>query len=246
MAPTASVDPKNARRLSGAPATRRRVACVIVSLRAVIFDLGGVVVPSPLDAFRAYEREQGLPHRFLSELVLAGGEDGAWSRLERGELTMAAFGAAFEAECAAAGGTVVATDLFAAMHNGSGPRPEMLTAIARIRDAGLRVAALTNNWRLDDDPQVDASDRQSVMDLFDVVIESAVEGLRKPDPRIYQLACTRLGVAPEEAVFLDDLGANLKPARALGMTTIKVEDPVRALTELGGALGIDLLGTAST
>jgi putative hydrolase of the HAD superfamily len=217
-----------------------------VAFRAVIFDLGGVVVPSPLDAFREYEREHGLPHRFLSEVVLGGGEHGAWSRLERGELTMAAFGEAFEAECADAGGTVVATELFAVMHNGSGPRPEMLTAITRIRDTGLRVAALTNNWRLDDDVQVDARDRQSVMDMFDVVIESAVEGLRKPDPRIYELACTRLGVTPEEAVFLDDLGANLKPARALGMATIKVEDPARALEELGEVLGLHLVGPAAT
>ena len=76
---------------------------------------------------------------------------------------------------------------------------------------------------------------------FDVFIESALVGLRKPDPRIYELVCRELGVAPARAAFLDDIGRNLKTARALGMTTIKVDDPDGALRELGGILGFDLL-----
>jgi putative hydrolase of the HAD superfamily len=205
--------------------------------RAVIFDLGGVVMPSPLDAFREYERHHDLPHRFLSEIVLAGGENGAWSKLERGELTMEQFGTAFEAECAAAGGTVVAGDVFTMVHEGSGPRPEMLTAVARIREEGLKVAALTNNWRTDDS---DSSGASLLGDVFDIVVESAVEGLRNPDPRIYEATCARLGVQPSECVFLDDLGVNLKPARALGMATIKVGDPETALAELADVLGFSL------
>lgn len=209
--------------------------------RAVIFDLGGVVMPSPLDAFREYERHHDLPHRFLSEIVLAGGDDGAWSKLERGELTMKQFGTAFEAECAAAGGTVVAADVFTMVHEGTGPRPEMLTAVARIRQEGLKVAALTNNWKADDPA---ASSTKLLAEVFDIVVESAVEGLRKPDPRIYEATCARLGVQPAECVFLDDLGVNLKPARALGMTTIKVGDPETALSELADILGFPLAGTA--
>ena len=69
-------------------------------------------------------------------------------------------------------------------------------------------------------------------DAFDLIVESAQEGLRKPDPRIYELTCTRLAIHPSEAAFLDDLGVNLKSARALGMTTIKVDDPDEALTDL--------------
>ena len=205
-----------------------------------MFDLGGVVMPSPLDAFRSYEATAGLPHRFLSEVVVQSGDDGAWSRLERGELSMAEFADEFEAECSAAGGTVVVDELFEEVHAGSGPRPEMLTAIGRIRAEGLKTAALTNNWRPDGSDETVGSRTPIFGDLFDVIVESAIEGLRKPDPRIYELTCTRLGVEPGEAVFLDDLGVNLKSARALGMTTIKVGDPAIALAELEVVLGFSL------
>src|SRR5581483_2947751 len=117
-----------------------------MTIRAVIFDLGGVVLPSPLDVFRAYEVRHGLPHRFLSEVVLETGDHGAWSRFERGELDVDGFAAAFEAECAAAGGVVVVTDLLAEIATGTGPRPEMIAALQRIRSHGLSTAALTNNW----------------------------------------------------------------------------------------------------
>jgi putative hydrolase of the HAD superfamily len=204
----------------------------------VIFDLGGVVLPSPIDFFRAYERERGLPDRFISEVVVSGGEHGAWSRLERGELTLAEFGRAFEIECEAAGARVDADELLGAMTGNGAPYPEMLGAIQTLRTRGLRTAALTNNWRRDDG--VSVTDAPALSQLFDLVVESAVEGLRKPDPRIYLLVCERLGVEPTETIFLDDLGANLKPARALGMTTIKVTDPAVALTELADVLGFPL------
>lgn len=213
-------------------------------MRAVVFDLGGVVFPSPLDVFRAYERQHGLPHRFLSTVVLADPEHGAWGQLERGELTLAEFAVVFEAECATHGARVDATALMASIGGGFDPRPEMVTAIRAIRARGLRTAALTNNWPApeptgdDDDPNP-----SSQLDgLFDVVVESAVVGLRKPDPRIYRLVCERLGIDPAEAVFLDDLGVNLKAARALGMTTIKVAEPATALADLATVLGFPMTG----
>ena len=206
----------------------------------MIFDLGGVIVPSPLDAFRAYEASVGLPHRFLSEIVVASGDAGAWSRLERGELTMTEFADEFEAECAMAGGTVVVDDLFSHVEGGGGPRPSMLTAVRRIRAEGLKTAALTNNWRPDDSDETVASRTPALGELFDVIVESAIEGLRKPDPRIYELTCSRLDVDLSASVFLDDLGVNLKSARALGMTTIKVGDPAVALAELETVLGFSL------
>jgi epoxide hydrolase-like predicted phosphatase len=212
---------------------------------AVVFDLGGVVMPSPLDVFRAYEAETGLPHRFLSEVVVAGGDDGAWSRLERGELSMAAFSEAFGAECERAGGAVDVAALFARVHAGSGPHAEMVTAIRRIRAQGLKTAALTNNWRDARSPSEGArgfDEGELLGDLFDVVVESAIEGLRKPDPRIYELVCSRLDVEPPATVFLDDLGVNLKPARAMGMTTIKVADAPSAVAELETVLGFTLSG----
>jgi putative hydrolase of the HAD superfamily len=208
-----------------------------VKFEAVVFDLGGVVFPSPLDVFRAYERDHGLPHRFLSEVVLADPEHGAWSRLERGELNFDEFCDAFDAECAAHGGAISARELMGAVRVGLDARPEMVTAIGAIRRRGLKTAALTNNWA--DDPA--RTDRATpTEDWFDVVVESAVEGLRKPDPRIYALVCERLDVSPPATVFLDDLGANLKPARELGMTTIKVAEPEAALVELEDVLGFEL------
>ena len=127
----------------------------------------------------------------------------------------------------------------AAVGAGLKARPEMVTAIGSIRRHGLKTAALTNNWA--DAPDA-TSGRGPAGEWFDVVVESAVEGLRKPDPRIYRLVCERLGVTPAETVFLDDLGANLKPAQELGMTTIKVADPEAALADLEVALGFGLAG----
>jgi putative hydrolase of the HAD superfamily len=204
-----------------------------MAYRAVIFDLGGVVFPSPVDALRAYETDTGLPHRFLSERMLD--EAGAWVRLERGELDLDEFVSAFESECAAAGRAVDAAEIMRRISGGLGPRPEMLTAIERLRATGLLVAALTNNW-LDDDGRFPSR----VAATFDVVVESSVVGMRKPDPRIYEIVCARLDVPAEHCVFLDDFGVNLKPARALGMYTIKVSDPSEALGELQAVLGVAL------
>ena len=114
----------------------------------------------------------------------------------------------------------------------------MLEAIRRLRARRFRVGALTNNWRRAG-PDDDVIPHR-LRDHFDVFIESRAVGLRKPDPRIYLLACRELGVPPERTAFLDDIGANLKSARALGMATIKVDDPRQALEELGRLLNIDL------
>jgi len=205
------------------------------ALRAVIFDLGGVVMGSPLHAIAAYERELGIPAGFVSRQVVGNGPSGAWSRLERGELDLAAFYPLFDAECAAAGHALSARAMMERIAVAAQPRAGMIAAIGAIRARSLRTAALTNNWVGDG-----TRERGWLGDLFDVVIESAVEGLRKPDPRIYELALARLGVAAHEAVFLDDIGGNLKPARALGMTTIKVEDEAQALAALEDVLGFAL------
>ena len=209
-----------------------------MTLRAVIFDLGGVVLGSPLQAFREYERELGLPPKALGRLVEAGGANGAWSRLERGELPIAQFAAVFDAEMAAAGARISGALLMERIALASGIRPQMVAAIRALRANGLRTAALTNNWVNEDQTQkMDALRAE-----FDVFVESAKVGMRKPDPRIYQLACTQLEVEPSEAVFLDDIGTNLKAARALGITTIKVDDADAALAELERVLGLVLRG----
>jgi epoxide hydrolase-like predicted phosphatase len=215
-----------------------------MAVRAVIFDLGGVVMPSPLDVFRAYEARHGLPRRFISDVVVAGGDHGAWSRFERGELDPDGFATAFEAECAQAGGAVSVPALLGEISAGPDPHPEMLETLRRIRRHGLLTAALTNNWSTSDGDR-SGTRLAGLGAYFDVIVESAVEGLRKPDPRIYELTCARLDVEPGEAVFLDDLGVNLKSARALGMTTIKVSDVQGALDELASILGFALADRAA-
>ena len=204
--------------------------------KAVVFDVGGVVTGSPLHAIQAYERDSGLDRNAINRAIVAAGEGGAWSRLERGELELEAFFAEFEADRGARGLAVDGRRMFEYMAEASSLRPSMLTAIRSLRARGFRVAALTNNWR----SQAEGEGRPFA-ELFELVVESSVVGLRKPDPRIYRLVCRELGVEPAEAVFLDDIGRNLKAARALGMATIKGEEPIAALRELETLLGIDLV-----
>jgi putative hydrolase of the HAD superfamily len=209
-----------------------------MTYRAVIFDLGGVVFPSPFEAFDTYDRRNDLAEGTVRGLIRRSSEEGAWAALERGELGMAEFAVALEAEADAAGFRLDAGRLMALIGSSLGPRHEMARAIERIRAHGLRTAALTNNWTDDDARSTPHALHETL--AFDVVVESSREGLRKPDPRIYTLVLARLDVDASEAVFLDDLGMNLKPARAMGMTTIKVVDPHNALAELERVLGFSL------
>jgi putative hydrolase of the HAD superfamily len=212
----------------------------VAQTSAVIFDLGGVVMGSPLHAIAAYERDHGIPAGFVNRLVVSTGPAGAWSRLERGELGVEAFCAAFDAECAAAGQRQFAARvMMARIGEAAQPRPRMLAAIRTIRERGLRTSALTNNW-VGETGTTRSGGLGELGPLFDVVVESAVEGLRKPDPRIYELVLRRLDVSAAQAVFLDDIGGNLKPARAMGMTTIKVDDEAQALADLSRVLGFAL------
>ena len=202
--------------------------------RAVLFDLGGVVVGSPLHAIARYERELGLPAGAINRVVVATAPHGAWSRLERGELGLDAFYGAFEADCGAAGHAIDARELMVRVAAATVPHAGMLTAIRRLRAAGLRTAAVTNNWITEDEGT------GVLRPHFDAFIESATTGLRKPDPRIFELACRTVDVPPSACVFLDDIGMNLKAAKALGMTTIKVDDPDAALDELAALVALPL------
>ncbi len=210
-----------------------------MALGGVLFDMGGVVMDSPLHAIARYERAQGLPANAINRAIAASGEQGAWARLERGELTADSFCAPFEADCRAHGVEVSGEAIMAAIAEAGVARPIMLEAIRRLRAHGLRVGALTNNWKRAA-PEDDVIPHR-LKTHFDVFIESRVVGLRKPDPKIYELACRELGVPPQRTAFLDDIGTNLKAARALGMTTIKVDEPRSALEELSRLVNLDLL-----
>jgi putative hydrolase of the HAD superfamily len=205
-------------------------------IRAVLFDIGGVLFSSPFDAFARYERERGLPVDFIRTLNATNPDANAWAQLERSAVSFDEFCTLYEAEAVAAGNPIDAREVLACLSGDL--RPEMVEAARRCRKQ-FKTAALTNNFVGAD--RDEGTGMMSVLgDLFDEVIESSKVGVRKPDPRFYELACEALDIQPSEAVFLDDLGVNLKPAKAVGMTTIKVVDPAQAITDLEAVLGIPL------
>jgi putative hydrolase of the HAD superfamily len=211
-----------------------------VSVSAVVFDLGGVITESPMLAFAAYEAEAGLPEGLIRRLNSTDPDRNAWARFERNELDVEGFVDTFEAEALAAGHRVDARRVLAAL---SGEvRPEMVEAVRRLRAAGLPLAMLSNNVA----PMERAGPLAELLDLFDAVVESSREGVRKPEPEIYRRALARLNeavgrdLAFADCAYLDDLGINLKPARALGMHTVKVTDPAVALAELSALVGVPL------
>jgi putative hydrolase of the HAD superfamily len=215
-----------------------------MSVSAVIFDLGGVLTESPMSAFAAYEEEAGLPAGLIRRLNSADPDTNAWARFERNELDVDGFSAAFEAEALAAGHQVEAARVLAALRGEL--RPAMVAAVRRLRAAGMPLALLSNNVA----PMERTGQLGELLGLFDAIVESSVEGVRKPEPEIYVRALRRLSEAvgrPIEAAdcaYLDDLGINLKPARALGFSTIKVVDPADGLRELSELVGFPLDGGA--
>jgi putative hydrolase of the HAD superfamily len=211
---------------------------------AVVFDLGGVITESPMVAFAEYEAEVGLPHGLIRQLNATNPDANAWARFERNELDVAGFSAAFEAEAAALGHRVDAGRVLAAL--AGEVRPAMVAAVRRLREAGLPLAMVSNNVApMERDGRIG-----ELLDLFDAIVESSVEGVRKPEPEIYRRALGRLSeavgrrVEAHHCAYLDDLGVNLKPARALGFSTIKVVDPAAALDELSALVGFPLDGAA--
>ncbi len=202
-----------------------------------MFDFGGVITSSPFDAFARYEREQRLPAGFIRTVNSTNPDTNAWAELERGALDLAGFADAFELEALELGHRVDGRAVLSLL--GGDIRPAMVEAVRRCSDSFV-TACLTNNFGSGDVPT--PPEVSAILALFDAVLESRALGVRKPEPRFYQLACDAVGVRPDEVVYLDDLGINLKPARAMGMHTIKVDDPGAALAELSKVTGLDLVG----
>lgn len=205
-------------------------------ITAALFDFGGVLLTSPFEAFAEYERAHGLPADLIRTINSTNPDTNAWARMERSEVTIAEFCQLFEDEARALGHEVSGAAVLEALRGEL--RPQMVEALRRC-DERLKTACLTNNF-IDEDLEGMPAKMQTVWDYFDVVVESSKTGTRKPDPRFYEIACELLEIEPSEAVFLDDLGINLKPARAMGMTTIKVTDPDRAIDELEQVVGFSL------
>jgi putative hydrolase of the HAD superfamily len=208
-------------------------------IEAVIWDFGGVLTTSPFEAFARFERERGLPEHLIRRTNAANHLENAWAKFERAEIDIETFDRLFAEESAALGVAIRGKDVLPLLQGDL--RPEMVEALRRI-GARFKTGCITNNL------PANAIGSQSgrtlyiaeVMALFDHIIESAKIGLRKPDPRIYRMMVDALGVEPKNCVYLDDLGVNLKPARAMGMTTIKVSSAPQAIAELEAATGLAL------
>ena len=211
---------------------------------AVLWDFGGVILSSPFEALRLYEREAGLPEDFIRSLNARNPDTNAWAKMERSEVSLQGFVDLFEQEARLQGQQVDGWKILQALSGDI--QPQMVEALRRCK-AAFRVACITNNMKAGEGPGMARSPEKAkavaeIMSLFEHVIESSKIGLRKPDPRIYQHACDLLGVPPDRCIYLDDLGINLKPARAMGMRTIKVGDPDVAIDELQAMVGIPLRG----
>ncbi|AJA10337.1 epoxide hydrolase domain-containing phosphatase [Sphingopyxis fribergensis] len=213
----------------------------------VIFDFGGVITASPFEAFNRLEEERGLPRDFVRRVNSADPDGNAWAKFERAEIDAAAFDTLFAEEARALGHELEGEAVLAVI--AGAVRPAMVAALDTLKAKGLRIGCITNNvpggkmgikgagmTRSEEA----ANEVAKIMSRFEHVIESSKAGVRKPDPRIYEMMCEALGVEPGECIYLDDLGINCKPAAALGMHAIKVTSGEQAIADLSAVLGLEL------
>ena len=213
-------------------------------IRAVFWDFGGVITTSPFDSFNIYEESKNLPKDLIRTINSTNPDNNAWAKLERSEIDQEEFDSLFEVESRQFGHSVAGKQVLALLKGQI--RPEMVKALREIKDKLIQ-GCLTNNIQSTEDQELEIDNaaisgtHQEIMGLFDFVFESSKENVRKPDPKFYQLACKRGKVNPNEVIFLDDLGINLKPAKALGMKTIKVVRAEDALQDLQDLLDFPII-----
>ncbi|MDP9102954.1 MAG: HAD-IA family hydrolase [Pseudomonadota bacterium] len=212
-------------------------------IEAVIWDFGGVFTTSPFEAFNRYEATRGLPHDFIRTVNATAPDHNAWALFERAEITAAEFDAKFREEAIALGHDVPGADVLPLLSGDV--RPAVVAALKACKTRGLKVGCITNNVKTGSGAGMASSMEKAaqvaaIMAQFDVVIESSKAGVRKPDPRIYQMMLEAIGVEAANCIYLDDLGINCKPAAALGMKTIKVTGEAQLLADLKVALGFEL------
>jgi len=213
-------------------------------IKAVFWDFGGVITSSPFDSFNTFEESQNLPKDIIRTINSTNPDNNAWAKLERSEIDQEEFDSLFEFESQEFGFSIRGKEVLTLLKGQI--RPEMVKALRKIKNK-LVQGCLTNNIQSNDNQEIQKENtsisraHQEVMGLFDFVFESSKENVRKPDPRFYKLACDRGKVKPSEVIFLDDLGINLKPARELGMQTIKVVKADLALRELQNLIDFPIL-----
>lgn len=209
-------------------------------IKAVLWDFGGVITTSPFKAFNRFEIENNIPRDFIRGINATNPKTNAWALFESSRISLEEFDRKFEEETQAAGFPVPGKKVLELLTGDISPG--MVRAL-KICKQHFTIGCITNNMKSGEGPAVaemdeKAAEVQAIMEMFDVVVESSREGTRKPDPEIYRIALSRMDVPAEQTVFLDDLGINLKPAKMLGMKTIKVLDETQALKDLERITGL--------
>jgi len=212
-----------------------------LQLQAILWDFGGVFTTSPFENFNKLEEELGAPRDFIRQVNSTNPDNNAWAQFESNSISLDDFDELFADESEALGFRV---DGKAVINVLSGDLRPRMVEVLKICKQSHKVACITNNVRAGKGPGMNQNTAKAnqvgkVMDLFDAIIESSVVGIRKPNPAIYQLACQALEVTPNDCAFLDDLGINLKPAKELGMATIKVLGEEQAISDLSELTGLN-------
>jgi putative hydrolase of the HAD superfamily len=202
-------------------------------MKGLLVDFGGVLTTNVFDSFRAFCEDEGLHPEAIKRLFREDPRALASVRgLERGELTEAdfaeGFGELLELEPERRGGLVER------MFGHIQPDAEMVEALRRARAQGVRTGLISNSMG------AGRYDRSTFPELFDGVVISGDEGMHKPEPAIYELGCERVGLAPAECVFVDDLRENCEGAEAVGMTAVLHRGAERTLPRLEELLGVEL------
>jgi len=214
-----------------------------MAIEAVVWDFGGVFTTSPFEAFNRYEVQRGIPLNHIRTVNATNPHENAWALFERSEIDAKGFDAMFAEESRALGQDVRGADVLPLLSGDV--RPAVVAALKTCK-LHFKVGCITNNVMTGTGAGMASSTEKAaqvaeIMGLFDAVIESSKVGVRKPDPRIYQMMCELLEVKPDACVYLDDLGVNCKPAAQLGMTAIKVETEAQALAALAKDTGLQFL-----
>ena len=200
--------------------------------KAIIWDFGGVITSSPFDAFNEFEEVNGLPKDIVRTINSENPDMNAWAQFESNSITIDQFDDLFLKEAKAKGFDIKGRDIIKLL---KGSIRENMVSFLRELKSNFKLGCITNNVKPSSEENTD-NETKEAMSIFDHVIESSIVGIRKPNPEIYMMSCDALNVSPDQSIYLDDLGINLKPARELGMTTIKVIQPEDAIQEVRNLL----------
>ena len=200
--------------------------------KAIIWDFGGVITSSPFDAFNEFEEVNGLPKDIIRIINSENPDMNAWAQFESNSITIDQFDDLFLKEAKAKGFDIKGRDIIKLL---KGSIRENMVSFLRELKSNFKLGCITNNVKPSSEENTD-NETKEAMAIFDHVIESSIVGIRKPNPEIYMMSCDALNVSPDQCIYLDDLGINLKPARELGMTTIKVIQPEDAIQEVRNLL----------